>query len=264
MNTPTAALNDDDFEALDQMLDDLRERIEEVPQWEFCEGFMAALLCCRRAIGQDEYFGALLSDPATGTFGPGLFASPEAHARFLALWQRRWDEVQAALDAPVESLDDDRAYAPEVVDVRGAVAAMDEHERAAMQAELGEEDLPFFAQVWALGFMYAVETWPEEWTPPRDKEAAQWLEDALNRIVAMTEDDTDEPSISMFGEDSPPSVSQARLNVYGDAIWAVYDLRDLWKNIGPRVEQVVKGEGAGRNDPCPCGSGKKYKKCCGA
>ncbi|MCW2316319.1 SEC-C motif-containing protein [Rhodoblastus acidophilus] len=27
---------------------------------------------------------------------------------------------------------------------------------------------------------------------------------------------------------------------------------------------VVLGERAGRNDPCPCGSGKKYKKCCGA
>ena len=27
---------------------------------------------------------------------------------------------------------------------------------------------------------------------------------------------------------------------------------------------VVKGEKIGRNDPCPCGSGKKYKKCCGA
>ena len=24
------------------------------------------------------------------------------------------------------------------------------------------------------------------------------------------------------------------------------------------------GAGIGRNDPCPCGSGKKYKKCCGA
>jgi preprotein translocase subunit SecA len=23
-------------------------------------------------------------------------------------------------------------------------------------------------------------------------------------------------------------------------------------------------EKVGRNDPCPCGSGKKYKKCCGA
>ena len=27
---------------------------------------------------------------------------------------------------------------------------------------------------------------------------------------------------------------------------------------------VRKGEKVGRNDPCPCGSGKKYKKCCGA
>ena len=27
---------------------------------------------------------------------------------------------------------------------------------------------------------------------------------------------------------------------------------------------IVKGAKIGRNDPCPCGSGKKYKKCCGA
>lgn len=27
---------------------------------------------------------------------------------------------------------------------------------------------------------------------------------------------------------------------------------------------VVKGKKVGRNEPCPCGSGKKYKKCCGA
>lgn len=26
---------------------------------------------------------------------------------------------------------------------------------------------------------------------------------------------------------------------------------------------VNKGPKVGRNDPCPCGSGKKYKKCCG-
>jgi preprotein translocase subunit SecA len=30
------------------------------------------------------------------------------------------------------------------------------------------------------------------------------------------------------------------------------------------AQPVVKGPRAGRNDPCPCGSGKKYKKCCGA
>ncbi len=32
----------------------------------------------------------------------------------------------------------------------------------------------------------------------------------------------------------------------------------------PERKPVVKGVKIGRNDPCPCGSGKKYKKCCGA
>ncbi|MDK2798822.1 MAG: preprotein translocase subunit SecA [Clostridiales bacterium] len=31
---------------------------------------------------------------------------------------------------------------------------------------------------------------------------------------------------------------------------------------GP-TKPIVKGEKIGRNEPCPCGSGKKYKKCCG-
>ena len=32
-----------------------------------------------------------------------------------------------------------------------------------------------------------------------------------------------------------------------------------------KVQTVVhEGPKIGRNDPCPCGSGKKYKKCCGA
>ena len=31
------------------------------------------------------------------------------------------------------------------------------------------------------------------------------------------------------------------------------------KKSGP----LVKGKKVGRNDPCPCGSGKKYKYCCG-
>ncbi len=33
---------------------------------------------------------------------------------------------------------------------------------------------------------------------------------------------------------------------------------------GATARTVVKGRKVGRNDPCPCGSGKKYKKCCGA
>jgi len=36
-------------------------------------------------------------------------------------------------------------------------------------------------------------------------------------------------------------------------------------NATSKPKQVVRsGDKVGRNDPCPCGSGKKYKKCCGA
>ncbi|MDY6914411.1 MAG: SEC-C metal-binding domain-containing protein [Planctomycetota bacterium] len=31
-----------------------------------------------------------------------------------------------------------------------------------------------------------------------------------------------------------------------------------------KVEPLKTRGQPGRNDPCPCGSGKKYKKCCGA
>ena len=31
-----------------------------------------------------------------------------------------------------------------------------------------------------------------------------------------------------------------------------------------KSKTVVKEKAPGRNDPCPCGSGRKYKKCCGA
>ena len=31
-----------------------------------------------------------------------------------------------------------------------------------------------------------------------------------------------------------------------------------------KVTEKVEGKKVGRNDPCPCGSGKKYKHCCGA
>ncbi len=30
------------------------------------------------------------------------------------------------------------------------------------------------------------------------------------------------------------------------------------------VKSATTTKAASRNDPCPCGSGKKYKKCCGA
>jgi len=47
--------------------------------------------------------------------------------------------------------------------------------------------------VWTLGFMFVVENWPEDWEPLHDKETAAWIDEALNHVVALTEDDTGNP-----------------------------------------------------------------------
>ncbi len=45
----------------------------------------------------------------------------------------------------------------------------------------------------------------------------------------------------------------------------IYDqeTRDALYKKEKTSHTVVKAPKVGRNDPCPCGSGKKYKKCCG-
>jgi len=40
------------------------------------------------------------------------------------------------------------------------------------------------------------------------------------------------------------------------------DISDLERALNP--PQLLTSKKIGRNEPCPCGSGKKYKKCCGA
>jgi preprotein translocase subunit SecA len=66
------------------------------------------------------------------------------------------------------------------------------------------------------------------------------------RMVSTSADELEEA----FMRRKRRELEQARMAGAGDA---------------PAVQQVVRGqEKVGRNDPCPCGSGKKYKKCHGA
>jgi yecA family protein len=54
-----------------------------------------------------------------------------------------------------------------------------------------------------------------------------------------------------------PLVEQAALD------YARIGLKYRQMPSAPRPRQPVRSEKIGRNQPCPCGSGKKYKKCCG-
>src|ERR1700760_401987 len=40
-------------------------------------------------------------------------------------------------------------------------------------------------------------------------------------------------------------------------------LRQLFRRATAEMSSPLASRTPGRNDPCPCGSGKKYKRCCG-
>ena len=54
--------------------------------------------------------------------------------------------------------------------------------------------------------------------------------------------------------------------LYGLPMWDNIFDEDKKKALyreAKKANTVIKGKKVGRNDPCPCGSGKKYKFCCG-
>ena len=46
--------------------------------------------------------------------------------------------------------------------------------------------------------------------------------------------------------------------------WWFVDGQDIYSGPAEKPQPFVRGQKIGRNDPCPCGSGRKYKKCCAA
>ncbi|MDO5624261.1 MAG: UPF0149 family protein [Pseudomonadota bacterium] len=264
--------------ALEDALDAMRARRQDVPQWEFCEGVLTAMLCMRRAVSQSEWLHHLLADREGGE----AFASEGERTHFLMHWYAREAQLRAALEAPVDDLRDERALQPGLIDWRGMALAMEQEQAqeqppadadapqdAASDTDEAEdaltpEALPAYGQLWALGFITVTELWADDWAPPRDKEIAADMTDALDCVAALLDDDTVTPAFNFFDDDAPPSTSAARIDAFGEALWAVYDLYAIAKSLGPRAAPVRHTGKVGRNDPCPCGSGKKHKKCCGA
>jgi uncharacterized protein len=232
-------LGPEEFQELETLLDGVRARLKVTPHWEYCEGFMAALVCCRRTMEPEEYLRVLFTADGARLPLDTVFADAARQQRFLELWRSRWQTVRQALDTKVSGLDDPGAYQPRVLPG------------------------PSFAQLWALGFMAAVQAWPEEWAGPRNKAAQHWRSATQTLVLALTDEDTGPLVLHAFADaEGEPTVSVLRMKAFADAIWAVYNMRELWRQLGPRIETVHAPAAPGRNDPCHCGSGKKFKKCC--
>ena len=75
---------------------------------------------------------------------------------------------------------------------------------------------------------------------------------------------TDVTKILMNIRQQGEAKRQETVKITGAALEAIHSV-DGGSKIGTDVDRTIRNEGpkVGRNDPCPCGSGKKYKNCCG-
>jgi uncharacterized protein len=118
-------------------------------------------------------------------------------------------------------------------------------------------------ELWIEGFDTAVKLRPEAWLPLRASEtrAAEAWRGLMNLAgIARRESSLSKVQIETLSASAPNKI----------AGW-VLDLND-WRlaqfEAAPSVRTganpfATSSGKVGRNEPCPCGSGKKYKRCCG-
>ena len=131
--------------------------------------------------------------------------------------------------------------------------------------ETWDETEPFFMEIefegrtstivdeWCEGYARGVKLNPELWLS-----GGKEVTEPLLAIFAFTED-ADWPGHE--GSDEEVVERQQAIAPSARAIHAYWQAR--MKELEMSMEPIRRSEPrVGRNDPCPCGSGKKYKKCC--
>jgi hypothetical protein len=109
---------------------------------------------------------------------------------------------------------------------------------------------------------YAVEVLRNAYRQVEDEDSQAIIIEALVHQLSPSA----EPEINQYVSERPTSflveVEQLAYSYY-KIIGLDHPLMEEWKLKLTEGGPPVQTEKVGRNEPCPCGSGKKYKKCCG-
>jgi uncharacterized protein len=112
---------------------------------------------------------------------------------------------------------------------------------------------------WASGFMMGVELAPEAWSDlmqPDDPDSPGYL------LPMMILDHENDPEPEMRPQEITPEMREELIVHMAAGIRLIYDYYRAQRTAGADTGQRAARK-IGRNETCPCGSGKKYKRCCG-
>ena len=218
--------------------------------------------------------------PASGSLGGAalrpVLAALDRLGGDEAAWSYLWELTRHAADSGDPQLRNDVAVrASRVLDCvrRGELDVLAAIMPAWALAKLGHtEARPLLERVWqmtrdpdigdALRLMddaLSYSPFPGVWTLP----VKEWLPDRWRWLREWYEvaEETDEEEHEIARDEGDDTLEDERPGneLVGDELDAADE-----PDPGHRLDgSVAAPESVGRNDPCPCGSGKKYKRCCG-
>ena len=225
-----APLSEDELDELDDFL----ARVEggEIRNVEALDGFLTALVICPELVKPSEYVPVITSGATEA--GDLVFQTTAEPERFYELIMRHWNDINRVFRSG-------EVYMP----VLGEDAA-------------GEQ----YGNDWAIGFLAGTKLRYGVWDPViQDEERGG----AFIPLFALAYEHSDDLSLRPFDK---PVTQEQREDLIAGMIAGVNGLYRHFVEAGkfslsstPKMQTFPPK--TGRNEPCPCGSGKKFKKCCG-
>jgi len=222
-------LSDEDRERFDELLG--RYGAQGINQ-ERLDGLFTALICAPTLIMPSQYFPLILCEDSP-------FETEDDMSEMMELVMAQWNGIVAQLECD----DEDAPYEIAVVEHDG------------VESIAGEE--------WATGFTMGMHLTHDDWQALlEDDEQAGYLVP----IFALANLRSDDPDLRPYGE-LPISEERHEQLLLGLTVGALF-CHDYFaeqrraRAIGDAAPIRRGGPKIGRNEPCPCGSGRKYKRCC--
>ena len=220
-------LSDDELDRLSEFLDGLSS--PQAMNIERLDGFFCALIAGPELVMPSEYWPLVLGqDPADET--APAFESLEHAQEIMGLLQRHWNGIAATLNAG-------EIYAPlMLIDENGVTRGND----------------------WAKGFVEGLELRSNSWQQfLQDDDAAS----AIIPMFALAHENDPDPDLRF---DTPSTEEREDLLIHMTAgLVRIHRYFAAARGFPVPSEPFVRDmPKVGRNDPCPCGSGKKFKHCC--
>jgi uncharacterized protein len=289
MTAPAKHSTEADFEAFAATCERLAGFDDRLDPF-YVDGWLAALATGPVRLPPEQWLELLCGDTFDRTF-----ADPPDRAQALAALHARLDvlhsmlDAEALLDAPdvprldpffddwEAGLEEAQGEGAPVADAADSANAANAAEAArAAEAAAGHDAGPapapagashgLVGTTWAEGVLEGLEVLAAPGGPwglkADDPTVTEVLEENSDQVLALLMERGGDPYREFLAKYHPGREPE-RDDLLVNACFALQDLRLFLLEHGPRPPTRRVEKAPGRNDPCPCGSGKKFKKCHG-